>query len=371
MKKICFFLPTLNFGGIEANTIRLANSFVESGYDVDLVIGNVTGEYLNRIDKKINVISINKKTLISMLLPLVRYIKQKKPSVIITGGEGANILLCTTKLFVQKTKIIISIRTNLTNEYKESNSMKKKLLFPFLSRRLYKKANRVVAVSEGVANDASEFLKIPRDKLKVIYNPILDNSLIKQKNEKVTHKWLVYRENKVVISVGRLVKAKDYLTLIQSFKVVKEKLSNVKLLILGEGPEREKIQAEINKYNLNSDVEIVGFVQNPYSYMSNADLFVLSSKWEGFGNVIVEALATGIPVVSTNCPSGPSEILNDGEFGSLVPVGNVEIMSKEIISSLSNNNEKKIYNRENRAKDFSVEVSKDKYINLIEKLFIT
>lgn len=368
MKKICFFLPTLNFGGIEANTIRLAKSFIKCGYEVDLVVGNANGEYKKRIDNEINIISLNKKTLVTMLIPLKKYIKKKKPQVVITGGEGANILLSFIKILLPKAKIIISIRTNLTVEYDESSNIKKKLLYPFISRILYRKADKVVAVSEGVANDASTFLKIPINKINVIYNPILDNNLLELSDEQVQHRWLNDESNKVVLSVGRLVKQKDLKTLIQAYKTTKNNIENLKLLIIGEGPEREYLQKEIFNNKLESDVEILGFVQNPYSYMKQADLFVLSSKWEGFGNVLVEALSTGVPVLSTDCPSGPSEILGNGKFGSLAEVGNINDLSKLMLLELANNDTYKIELRKKRAKKFSVEESKIKYIRLINSI---
>src|SRR5699024_7215955 len=130
--KISFFLPTLKFGGIEANSIRLASSFVDAGYDIDLVVGNVNGEYANRLDERINVVKLNKSKLLQMRKPLIKYLKDHNPDIIYTGGEGANILVLLVKKFAPKTKVIISIRTQLSVEYRETKSLRKKVLYPFL-----------------------------------------------------------------------------------------------------------------------------------------------------------------------------------------------------------------------------------------------
>lgn len=365
MKSISFFLLSLNFGGIEANTIRLANSFCKSGYKVDLVVGHSGGDYQKRVDNGINIVNLKKKSLIKMALPLLRYLRKNKPKVIITGGEGANILLGIMKKLMPSQKVIISIRTNLSTEYRESNNRKKKLLFPFFSKVLYKNVDKIVTVSKGVANDASEFLGYPLEKFNVIYNPIVDEGLLELMNEEVEHEWLDNDNYKVLLSVGRLVKQKDLVTLIKGFKLAKQKDNSLKLIIIGEGPEKSKLVSMVKEYNLEKDIVFQGFVQNPYPFMKKADIFILSSQWEGFGNVLVEALATGVPIISTDCPSGPSEILDHGKYGKMIQVGDYNHLSEEIVAIINQNNHELQFLRKKRAEEFTVQIAKEKYIYLI------
>lgn len=368
MKRVSFFLPSLSFGGIEANTIRLVQSLQNSGYKVDLVIGKEGGEYEKRIGEDVNTIFLKQKSLMGMLLPLIRYVKENKPDVLITGGEGANILLAIVKMLLPKTKVIISIRTNLSTEYKETKNKKKSIIFPILSRLLYKKVDRIVTVSKGVAKDASNFLGFPINRFEVIYNPIVNNELIELMNDKVNHEWLNDQNVPVIVSVGRIVKQKDFPLLIKAFIHAKKMNGKLKLIIIGDGPDKLHIEEEIRKSDIQSDVDMMGFIQNPYPYMKKADVFVLSSKWEGFGNVLVEALSTGVPVVSTDCPSGPSEILDNGQFGTLIEVGDEKELAKAIITTMNNNNIIDVKKRKSRAIEFSVENAKEKYITLINSL---
>ncbi|KIO70371.1 glycosyltransferase [Caldibacillus thermoamylovorans] len=362
-KKISFFIPTLSAGGIEANTIRLAKGFLRDGYQVDLVVSNSQGDYKERIPSEISIIDFDCKGIISTLPKLINYIKAKKPSVLISASEGANIVASISKLFVRKTltKIIISIRTHLTTEYKETSSKKKRLL-PILSRLFYPKVDGIVAVSKGVAEDAAEFLNIPIQRMNVIYNPIVDDSIETLSVENVDHPFFIDdRDFPIILGAGRLTKQKDFKTLLYAFKEVRS-LIRCKLIIIGEGEERERLEALIKELGISEDTELTGFVQNPYSYMKNADLFVLSSAWEGFGNVIVEAMATGTNVVSTNCPSGPSEILDNGTYGELVEVGDYKTLSESIIKALKKPKSQDIL--KSRANYFSVTTALNQYKKL-------
>lgn len=367
-KKISFFIPSLNVGGIEANTIRLAKAFLREGYLVDLVVSTSQGHYRERVPDQIKIIDLKCNRIFKTLPKLINYIRKEKPSVVISASEGANIVASICKSFIKNTstKVIISIRTHLTTEYKKNSNKKNKFIMPLLSRIFYPKVDSIVAVSKGVADDASEFLKIPREKINVIYNPIVDETIEKLSKVKVNHKF--FKENRdyvIILGAGRLTKQKDFKTLIYAFKEVKKSIS-CKLVIVGEGEERGKLQSLIKKLGIEEDTDLVGFVQNPYCFMKNADLFVLSSAWEGFGNVIVEAMATGTNVVSTNCPSGPSEILDNGNFGELVEVGDYIQLSKAIINTLKNPKPQKIL--KSRAKYFSVDNTLFEYKKLIEKV---
>lgn len=362
-KKVSFFIPTLNAGGIEANTIRLAKGFIKDGFQVDLLVANSNGEYKERVSNEVNIIDFKCNKIIKTLPKLIRYIKTEKPSVLISASEGANIVTSISRFFLRRysTKIIISIRTHLSTEYSETNS-KMKRFFPMISKVFYPKVDGIVTVSRGVAEDVSELLQIPLKKISVIYNPIVDDTIEALSSEKIEHPFFKdSRDYPIILGAGRLTKQKDFETLLYAFKEVRKKMM-CKLVIIGEGEERKRLEALIQELNISDDTDLIGFVQNPYSYMKNADLFVLSSAWEGFGNVIVEAMATGTNIVSTNCPSGPSEILEGGVYGELVDVGDYKNLSEGIIKVLKNPLPHNVLKK--RANYFSVATALNKYKEL-------
>lgn len=362
MRKVAFFIPTLNFGGIEANTIRLAKAFIKQGYDVDLLVVRLEGDYIERLPSEINVIDLSCAKVYKAIPFLKRYINLHKPDAIISGGEAPNIVLIISKLltFKNKAKIVVSIRTHLSTELRKTNSINLKIL-KYMGKLFYHFADEIVAVSRGVAEDASKIFGLNREKINVIYNPVFDEDLI-DKDPYRTKQKLEVAKIPTVIGVGRLVQQKNFALLINSFSVVL-KQKQAKLIILGEGPERLNLEQQIKLLKLDEDVELLGYQDNPYQHMKESDIFVLSSEWEGFGNVIVEAMACGLKIVSTDCPSGPAEILDDGEFGVLVKNNNVTGLAKGILEAISTKND--LNKGLNRAKHFSAESARQKYERLI------
>jgi glycosyltransferase involved in cell wall biosynthesis len=230
-------------------------------------------------------------------------------------------------------------------------------------RVLYKRTKAVVTVSKGVAEDLKS-LGLNSKNFKVIYNPMDIADIKKKAKEDPKHEWLENKSQPILLGVGRLTYQKDFAMLIKAFsKICKN--TDARLIILGEGEERKNLQKLVNKLGLQDHVDMPGFVDNPYAYMSKAEVFVLSSRYEGFGNVLVEAMACGTPVVSTNCPVGPSEILDKGKYGKLVPVGDVEAMEKAIIETL-HNLKLSADELQKRASHFSVERATDRYLQLID-----
>jgi glycosyltransferase involved in cell wall biosynthesis len=201
-------------------------------------------------------------------------------------------------------------------------------------RCFYPWADGIVAVSNGVADDYVHTTGIQSNRISIIYNPVITPALYKKAHEPFEHPWLTPKEPPVILSVGRLTEQKDYSTLIRAFAKVREKRP-ARLLILGEGELRKDLESLMRKLHLENDMALPGFVKNPYQYMAKASVFALSSKWEGLPTVLIEALAIGIPVVSTNCKSGPDEILRNGRLGKLVPVGEVMALADAISESLS------------------------------------
>jgi len=225
-------------------------------------------------------------------------------------------------------------------------------------------ADGVVAVSNSVAKDFSRKFYFPLEKIKVIYNPILTSEIVEMSKEPLNHPWF-NSKIPVILGIGRLNKQKDFPNLIKAFAIVHKEME-AKLVILGEGEERSYLENLISELHLNSEVELLGFKDNPYPYLKSASLFVLSSEFEGFPLVLVEALALGTPVISTDCPGGSSEILEGGKYGVLVPVGDPVALSKAIIKMLTN--PMPLDMLQNRAMHFFLESATGSYLKLINTL---
>lgn len=191
----------------------------------------------------------------------------------------------------------------------------------------------VVAISHGLATEFSAIAGIPVDSIHVIHNPIIGNDIQQRASEPVTHPWLASKAVPVVLGVGRLSRQKDFPTLIRAFALLRAE-RNCRLVILGQGEDESSLKRLIAELELEDDVSLPGFVSNPLAYMAKADLFVLSSAWEGFGNVLAEAMATGVPLVSTDCRHGPREILDGGRYGRLVPVGDAAQLAQAMSETL-------------------------------------
>jgi glycosyltransferase involved in cell wall biosynthesis len=234
-------------------------------------------------------------------------------------------------------------------------------VIPFTMKLSYPKTDAVVGASKGVLQHLKELSGSYLPHGVTIYNPAAPSDEQIRSSEDLSDE--IFRKKcKRIIAIGTLKEQKDYPTLLRAFKKVTVK-KNAELLILGEGPERPKLEKLINELNLQGNVHLPGFVQNPISYLKGADLFVLSSAWEGFGNVIVEALACGVPVVSTDCKSGPAEILENGKYGSLVPVGEPQALAETILEELDKEHDPEPL--KTRAQDFSAEKIVGQYLELL------
>ncbi|MGA4439877.1 glycosyltransferase [Psychrobacter pocilloporae] len=360
MQKIALYIPSMNGGGAERVMLALANGLAEKDILVDLVLNKVDGAYIKDASAKVNIVSLDSSRAMRSILPLAKYLRKEKPDAILSAMNYVNIVTVMAHLASgSNTKVIVSEHNNLTESKKELSFIKGRILTSLMSWA-YRKANGIVAVSNGVADALTNELKIDRNKITTIYNPIFSEDLIKRSQESILHPWINNAAFPLVLSVGRLTSQKDFRTLIHAFKQVLEK-KNCNLIILGEGELRPELEKLIKSLGLDDNVQLLGFVDNPYAWMSHADLFVLSSIREGFGNVIVEAMACGTPIVSTDCPSGPHEILEGGKWGDLVPSGNSDLLAQSIIDSLDNPVKVDV---RTRAEFFSVDNAVNKYLDI-------
>lgn len=368
LNKIALFLPNLCGGGAEKVMVSLANQFVERNKQVDLVLGKAVGINLKKVSEKVKIIDLRARFFPLSIFPLMGYLKKEKPEIVLSAIEKANIIAIWARMLSSKSsKNIASCHNNLSTHY-ASVVLYKRIMRPLI-RKFYPYADCVIAVSQGVADDLEQYFHLPKSKLWVIYNPIVDEELIMKSQDTILHSWYKEKQVPVILGVGRLTKQKDFSTLIKAFSLVRQRIP-AKLVILGEGENREMLERLIRELGLENDVDLPGFVENPYSFMKRSDVFVLSSQWEGFGNVLVEAMACGCPVVSTNCPSGPAEILEDGEYGIIVPVGDVDKIAEGIVSVLNSKAlREELSNKAlKRANEFSVEKAVDKYLQIFSEV---
>ena len=267
------------------------------------------------------------------ILSLVQYIKRGNPDAIISFLNYPNmVLLLTAQLCRKKTRFVVNIRNTISVAAANADSARVRSV-PRLMKRLFRLADAVVAPSAGAGQDVARITGLPGERITVIYNPVFRPEILRLAREAVDHPWLDDGSVPVILAVGKMKPQKDFQTLLRAFAGVRARRT-ARLILLGEGPDRGRLGELAGELGIEADVDFPGYVRNPFPYYARASLFVLSSIWEGLPNVLIEAMACGCPVVSTNCPSGPDEILQGGAFGKLVPMGAVDAMATAILETL-------------------------------------
>jgi glycosyltransferase involved in cell wall biosynthesis len=266
-------------------------------------------------------------------VPLTGYLRRERPRVLVSSISHANLIaLWAARLARRATPVVVTEHTTVSQATAPGGRLAERF-GPRLVRNFYPWAACVVAVSRGAADDLARTTGIPRDRVRVVYNPVITPSIMAQARQAPDHPWFAPGQPPVILGVGRLSRAKDFPTLIRAFAQVRRRRP-VRLIILGEGEDRPGLEALVGELDLADDVALPGFRDNAMAYMAGSALFVLSSAWEGLPTVLIEALAAGARVVSTDCPSGPREILQDGRLGALVPVGDAGKLAESMIDAL-------------------------------------
>ena len=341
---LAIYMPFCGDGGVARVISNLIPVFLAKGLKIDLVLNQVgKSTILNKLPPEVEVVDLKatRFTLgesLKMLPKLINYLRKKQPKTLFSAiHTGPEIAIIAKHLAMVPTRVVVSERTNLSVDIKINNPLGTRIksnLIPLAIRFLYPFADSIIAVSHGLARDLTTTAKLPLESIEVIYNPTISPQLSQKSQASVDHPWFTPGQPPVILGVGRLEQQKDFPTLIHAFAKVRQ-VQTSKLVILGNGKEKKKLLSLIDELDLKEDVAMLGFVENPYAYMAKSAVFVLSSAWEGFGNVLVEAMAVGTPVVSTNCPNGPEEILDNGKYGELVPVGDSQAMTEAILRVLS------------------------------------
>jgi glycosyltransferase involved in cell wall biosynthesis len=333
--RVAFFIGFFGGGGIERVMANLAHGFVKQGVKVDLLHDRESSPHLWRMPAETRFIDyVNASSLYKNLPRVIRYLKEEKPTALMTADHYANeVAIVARRIAGGSTRLIVTEHNQLSRTAQNATQLKARLA-PFAAHFLYPWADEIVAVSQGVATDLAQTASLPPNRIQTIYNPVITPEMLAKAQEPVDHPWFNSSEVPVLLGVGKLEAQKDFPNLIQAFAKVRQ-LRPARLAILGWGPDRSQLEALIQELGLQDDVELLGYTQNPYAYMSRSSVFVLSSAWEGLPTVLIEAMALGIPVVSTDCKSGPSEILAEGQYGHLTPVGNSDALAEAILQVLA------------------------------------
>ncbi len=306
-KKIAFCISSFRAGGGEKQMIEIANALAANGHAIDLLVLKPVGQLKEKVDMRINVISLDAGRILFSLPKLASYLYREKPSVMLSVDEYTHVLALVARSLVRaKTRIVLRIG-NMLSILAERYEGKAKIL-PYLSNWLFKRANHIIANSRGVADDVVRVTGIEPSRVTVIMNPKSREEILVKAQEPVTHEWFLNKTVPIVIAVGRLRVQKNFKLLIRAFAKLPHTV-HARLVIVGSGREGERLRKVAEKAGITDRVYFTDYVDNPYAWMKKADVYVATSLWEGLPNALLEAMVCGLPAIAADCSSGPREIL--------------------------------------------------------------
>ncbi|CAA0126148.1 N-acetylgalactosamine-N,N '-diacetylbacillosaminyl-diphospho-undecaprenol 4-alpha-N-acetylgalactosaminyltransferase [Halioglobus japonicus] len=395
--RIAVLLPSLKGGGAERSMLNLIKGFLAQGRAVDLVLCQAKGAYLTEVPAGVNLIELeavnglrarwivmkgNIQHFFALLRPVLLakkvvpeiaripslqlYLKTHNPDVVLSAITYANLAVIWAKqISASNVPVVVSERIALSTYCSDpANSRKAKWRYlPELVKRTYPGADAVIAVSQAAADELVSSIGVSRESVTTIHNPVVDESLHANARQPLEHPWFTPGNVPVILAAGRLTEQKDFATLLRAFALVRAQRP-VRLVILGEGRLRTELQQLANDLGVQADLDMPGFVGNPFQFMAHSSLLVLPSLYEGLPGVLIQALACGCPVVSTDCPGGSREILADGKYGALVAIGDVDAMADAIGETLDNPQDKAVL--QHRSQDFSVDRAVDTYLKMLD-----
>lgn len=361
---LAIFLPTLNGGGAERVMVTLANAFSARGFKVDLVLATAAGPYLKEVAPTVRVVDLQAGRIIKALVPLVRYLRRERPMAMLSAMGHANVVaLLARKLARVPVWVVVSERGLISGEHAIAKGAVPHLNYRLI-RLLYPGADGICTVSQAASADLAAFARLPLQRVQTIYNPFDLSRIAQLAAAPLLHPWFEPGQTPVLLAIGRMNEAKDFPILIRAFAQLRQRRA-ARLVILGEGELRPELESLLRQLDLGADaVQLPGFVPNPYAWLARCSLFVLSSRREGLPGALIEAMACGAPVVSTNCLSGPDEILEGGRWGQLVPVSDVDALAVAMESALDTP-KNQLPDVRLRAADFEQERAVDAYLRLL------
>lgn len=365
---IAFVIDSLNFGGVERVFGTIASGLLDRGYSVSFFVLMSGDETFGLPDGvKLHRYGLKKFKYFWQSLPVIFRLAidlRKEPyKAIISGKILPNFFaLLACMLCFRRELLILSEHSSpgLAISAYQPKSFLKEAIFSLIYR-FYSLAHKIVAVSNGVRDELITKFGISSSTVFSIYNPVDIEDIQTKAKEQLNHPWFESKGIPVILAAGRLEPQKNFPLLLDAFVLVRQK-KPCRLMILGEGKQRQDLEQKIEELGLQQDVLLHGFEKNPFAYMSKASLFVMSSDYEGLPTVLIEAMVCGCPIVSTDCPSGPAEILENGIYGTLVPVGDAQALAEAILTNLKSPNK----DVRERAEFFSVERAVNQYLDLIK-----
>ncbi|MFP6604473.1 MAG: glycosyltransferase [Pirellulaceae bacterium] len=357
------FLPSLAGGGAERITVNLLQALKDFPVQLELVLADKSGPYLGDVPSTVPVVSLGTKHIRRSCRPLARYLQKQQPDILLSHLSHANLAAVLARKRSRTSTRLVLVE-HLTMSAYRGERFRDRFIRP-LARLLYRSAEAVVAVSEGAARDLEQQLRWSPGRVHVIHNPVVDPSVMEASQEPLDHPWAADHSIPVLLAVGRLTPQKDFATLLKAFALLSEQRS-ARLVILGDGEERQGLEQLSEQLAITDNVYFAGFVNNPYSWMQRVEGLVLSSRWEALPTVLIEALACGCPITATDCPSGPSEILQQGDYGTLVPMEDPTALCTGILQMLAAKHDAQRYRE--RGQSFSFARAANAYMQLFNQI---
>ena len=331
--RISFFIRSLNGAGAQRVMVRLATGFAEAGFAVEVVTLQPEGNFREELSPKVTLTTLGPKRILGAIPALARHLRRERPSAMLVTEPASNVAVVLAKLLSRSPSRIMIRESSYPSVTVKGSSFRSTRFAYRLAPFFYRHADVIVAIASDMTDDLARFARLDSARITTIpLNPVVTPMLRECAADTPDHPWFD-GDIPVVLGVGRLDYQKDFATLLRAFDRVRA-TRPCRLLILGDGPLRAELEAVRAESAYAGDIDLPGFVGRPFSYMAHCDAFVLPSRYEGLPNVLIEALACGAPVVATDCPSGPREVLSSGEYGRLVPVGDVEAMATAIEATL-------------------------------------
>src|SRR6478672_2210864 len=370
---IAILIPSLMIGGAEKSLVKLANGLAALGWRIHLLVLSKQGPLIGDVEPNVEIVDLQSDSYRSAVVTLARYYRDRRPDIVLTSLYATGLASIAAKMISRhKPKVIVGAHNSLRAKAAYPDNVKDKFLLIPLCRLLFPRADGLIAVSTGLALELEQLLNLKKSRIRTIYNPVVTPELASRVKCEVSHPWLDEHragEFKTLVSVGRLVEQKGYDVLLEALSIVRRSM-DCRLIIVGGGPLQGELQALADSLGLHDFVDLVGWEDNPFRYVARSDLFVLSSRWEGLANVVIEALACGCPVVATDCNYGPEEILEGGKYGGLAAVDSpVDLASKILIALRSDASSPSGDSaRISRSLDFTVEAAVDHYSRYFSEL---
>jgi glycosyltransferase involved in cell wall biosynthesis len=359
---LAIFLATSGHSGVDRIMQHLIPEIASRGFPVDLLHVRKHGPYLDSLPDNVRRIDLGHRHTYACLPALTRYLRKQRPRLMLSDKDRVNrTALAATWLSRTRTPLFFRLGTTVSINLASRGAFERWLQRNSIGR-LYPSASRVLVPSQGVKEDLSAYTGLASERICVVPSPGIPDDLFEQRLALPDHPWFQQHAHPIIISAGELGARKDYPTLLRAFARLRSRRP-CRLIIIGRGKQRESLLQLAGELGIAEDVDLPGFVDSPYPYMAHADLFAFSSRWEGLGLVLVEALALGTNVVSTDCPSGPAEILQQGRFGTLVPVGDDEAMADALAQTLDNPRPQELLQQ--AARPYTVSAATDAYLSAL------